>query len=248
MNALLEVNGLGSRYGQTDAVRGVSFDVRAGEIVALLGSNGAGKSTTLRTITGLHRPFSGTVRFDGADITRAKAHDIVARGLGHVPEGRRIFSGLTVAENLLLGGYLDRRHRATVEERREAMYKLFPRLGERQEQLAGLMSGGEQQMLAIARALMNQPKLLALDEPTMGLAPIVAKQMMSVVRDIRDRGTTVLLVEQSARLALRLADRAYVLVAGEITLHGSAADLSKDPRVHAAYLGGDPPRPSDEAG
>jgi len=237
---LLEIRDLSSRYGHTEAVRGISFDVRAGEIVALLGSNGAGKTTTLRTITGLHRASSGAVRFGGEDISRCKAHEIVARGLGHVPEGRRIFASLSVAENLLLGGYLKRRDRALVDARRDAICALFPRLGERREQLAGLLSGGEQQMLAIGRALMNEPKLLALDEPTMGLAPIAAKQMMSIVRDIRARGTTVLLVEQSARLALGLADRAYVLVAGQIALRGSGTELAKDPRVQAAYLGGDP--------
>lgn len=237
---LLEVRDLVSRYGRTEAVRGVSFEVRSGEIVALLGSNGAGKTTTLRTITGLHRAGSGRVVFDGAEITRLRAHDIVARGLGHVPEGRRIFAGLSVAENLVLGGYLSRRERNLVDERREAVYALFPRLGERHTQLAGLLSGGEQQMLAIGRALMSRPKLLALDEPTMGLAPMVARQMLDVVRDIRDGGTTVLLVEQSARLALRLADRAYVLVAGEVAIAGPAAELAKNPRVQAAYLGGDP--------
>jgi branched-chain amino acid transport system ATP-binding protein len=240
MTALLEVRELTSRYGHTEAVRGISFEVHAGEIVALLGSNGAGKTTTLRTITGLHRASSGAVRWDGADITRREAHAIVARGLGHVPEGRRVFAGLTVAENLLLGGYLKRRDRSLVESRRAAIYTLFSRLGERREQLAGLLSGGEQQMLAIGRALMNEPKLLALDEPTMGLSPIASKQIMDIVRDIRARGTTVLLVEQSARLALTLADRAYVLVAGQIALSGTGAELRTDPRVQAAYLGGDP--------
>jgi branched-chain amino acid transport system ATP-binding protein len=240
MTALLEVHGLVSRYGRTEAVRGVSFEVASGEIVALLGSNGAGKTTTLRTITGLHRAGSGRVVFDGTEITRLRAHDIVARGLGHVPEGRRIFAGLSVAENLLLGGYLSRRERHLVDERRESVYTLFPVLGERRTQLAGLLSGGEQQMLAIGRALMSRPKLLALDEPTMGLAPMVARQMLDVVREIRAGGTTVLLVEQSARLALRLADRAYVLVAGEVAISGAAAELAKNPRVQAAYLGGDP--------
>jgi branched-chain amino acid transport system ATP-binding protein len=237
---LLRVSDLHSRYGQVEALSGISFQVAKGEIVALLGSNGAGKTTALRTITGLHRARSGRVEFGGRDITRAAAHRIVAEGLGHVPEGRRVFPALTVAENLLLGGYLARRNRAGVAARREAVYEMFPRLGERRGQLAGLLSGGEQQLLAIGRALMQRPRLLALDEPTMGLAPRTAQQVLGIVRDIRDQGTTILIVEQNAHQTLRLADRAYVLETGRIVLSGAASDLAQDPRVKAAYLGGDP--------
>jgi branched-chain amino acid transport system ATP-binding protein len=237
---LLEVNGLVSRYGKVEALSGLSFSVADGEIVALLGSNGAGKTTTLRTLTGLHRAHAGRVTFDGHDISGARAHQIIGRGLGHVPEGRRVFPALTVAENLLLGGYLSRRDRSVIGERRERVYEMFPRLGERRDQLAGLLSGGEQQMLAIGRALMHRPRLLALDEPTMGLAPQTAKRVLTVVRDIRDQGTTILIVEQNAHQTLRLADRAYVLESGRIVLEGRAADLAQDERVKAAYLGGDP--------
>jgi branched-chain amino acid transport system ATP-binding protein len=238
--SLLKVSDLTSRYGQIEALAGISFEVGEGEIVALLGSNGAGKTTTLRTITGLHRAKSGSVLFDGQDISRLGAHRVVALGLGHVPEGRRVFPALTVAENLLLGGYLKRRERQVVAERREQIYAMFPRLQERQRQLAGLLSGGEQQMLAIGRALMHRPRLLALDEPTMGLAPQTARQVLEIVRRIRDEGTTILSVEQNAHQTLRLADRAYVLESGRIVLSGAAADLAADPRVKAAYLGGDP--------
>lgn len=237
---LLEVSDLISRYGQIEALAGISFDVGPGEIVALLGSNGAGKTTTLRTITGLHRAKAGRIVFDGKDVSRLGAHQIVALGLGHVPEGRRVFPALTVAENLLLGGYLKRRERHVVNERRDEIYEMFPRLGERRNQLAGLMSGGEQQMLAIGRALMHRPRLLALDEPTMGLAPQTARQVLDIIRRIRDEGTTILIVEQNAHQALRLADRAYVLESGRIALSGPAAELAVDPRVKAAYLGGDP--------
>ncbi|MBO2454486.1 ABC transporter ATP-binding protein [Actinomadura barringtoniae] len=238
--SLLEISGLTSRYGQVEALTDISFEVGEGEIVALLGSNGAGKTTTLRTISGLHRAHAGRIVFDGADITRLKAHQVVTKGLGHVPEGRRVFAALTVAENLLLGAYQRRRDRTYVAARREEIYEMFPRLGERRAQLAGLMSGGEQQMLAIGRALMHRPRLLALDEPTMGLAPQTAQQVLKVVRDIRDQGTTILIVEQNAHQTLRLADRAYVLESGGIVLDGTGAELAEDPRVKAAYLGGDP--------
>lgn len=238
--SLLEVSELTSRYGQIEALAGISFDVGPGEIVALLGSNGAGKTTTLRTITGLHRAKAGRIVFDGEDLSRLGTHRIVALGLGHVPEGRRVFPALTVAENLLLGGYLKRRERHVIDERRGEIYEMFPRLGERRSQLAGLLSGGEQQMLAIGRALMHRPRLLALDEPTMGLAPQTARQVLEIIRRIRDEGTTILIVEQNAHQALRLADRAYVLESGRIVLSGPAAELAVDPRVKAAYLGGDP--------
>jgi branched-chain amino acid transport system ATP-binding protein len=219
-------------------LKGVSLRVEDGEIVALLGSNGAGKTTTLRTISGLERPRSGTVRFAGADITRQRAHRIVAQGLGHVPEGRRVFPGLSVEENLTLGGYLRRKDQHLLAERRQGVFGLFPRLAERRAQLAGTLSGGEQQMLSIGRALMTEPRLLALDEPSMGLAPGLVRAIFGVLARIRDRGTSILLVEQNARQALRLADRAYVLETGEVTLSGPAGELAADPRVLAAYLGG----------
>ncbi len=212
--------------------------MRQGEIVALLGSNGAGKTTTLRSISGLERPRSGRVVFDGREVTRARTHDIVAMGLGHVPEGRRVFPNLTVEDNLNLGGYLYRKERERLAERRQEVYRLLPRLAERPRQLAGTLSGGEQQMLAIGRALMTRPKLLALDEPSMGLAPNLVRAIFGILARIRRDGTSILLVEQNARQALRLADRAYVLETGQVTLAGAASKLAKDPRVLAAYLGG----------
>jgi branched-chain amino acid transport system ATP-binding protein len=234
--ALLEIDGLHTFYGSIEALSGVSLQVRDGEIVTLIGSNGAGKTTLLRTITALERARSGRVRFDGTDITRARSHTIVARGLRHVPEGRRVFAALTVAENLRLGGYLEHAGRAS---RLEHVYELFPRLFERRDQVAGTLSGGEQQMLAIGRALMTKTKLLALDEPSMGLAPLLVRMIFDTLAAIRAAGTAVLLVEQNARRALRLADRAYVLESGRIVLEGAARDLAEDPRVSRAYLGGD---------
>jgi branched-chain amino acid transport system ATP-binding protein len=191
-------------------------------------------------VSGLHPARSGRIVFDGHDISSCGAHEIAARGLGHVPEGRRVFPALTVAENLLLGGYLRRRERGAIDRRRERIYAMFAILAERRGQLAGLLSGGEQQMLAIGRALMSEPRLLVLDEPTMGLAPQVARQVLDVIRDIRLQATTVLIVEQNAHQTLRLADRAYVLESGRIVLSGPAGELAQDPRVRAAYLGGDP--------
>jgi branched-chain amino acid transport system ATP-binding protein len=235
---LLTVADLYTYYGHVAAVRGVSLHVDEGEIVALLGSNGAGKTTTLRTISGLQRPRSGTVSFGGADITRAPAHAIVAKGLSQVPEGRRIFAALTVEENLNLGGYLLRRDHAVVADRKQQVFELFPRLAERRRQLGGLLSGGEQQMLAVGRAMMNEPRLLALDEPSLGLGPVLVEAVGEVIRRIRANGTAILMVEQNARQALALADRAYVLETGRIVLQGPAADLARDPRVQNAYLGG----------
>lgn len=235
---LLTVAGLHAYYREMAALRGVSLHVDEGEIVALLGSNGAGKTTTLRTISGLHRPRSGTVSFGGADITRAPAHAIVAKGLSHVPEGRRIFAALTVEENLNLGGYLSRRDHNLVAARKQRVFDLFPRLAERRGQLGGLLSGGEQQMLAVGRALMNEPRLLALDEPSLGLSPVLVKAVGEVIQRIRASGTAILMVEQNARQALAIADRAYVLETGRIVLEGPAADLARDPRVQRAYLGG----------
>jgi len=235
---LLKVADLHTYYGQLAALRGVSLHVDEGEIVALLGSNGAGKTTTLRTISGLLRPRQGTVSFGGADITRVRPHSIVAQGLGHVPEGRHIFAALTVEENLNLGGYLSRRDHQVVAARKQDVFDLFPQLAERRRQLGGLLSGGEQQMLAVGRALMNEPRLLALDEPSLGLSPVLVKAVGEVIRRIRASGTAILMVEQNARQALALADRAYVLETGRIVLDGLAADLARDPRVQRAYLGG----------
>jgi branched-chain amino acid transport system ATP-binding protein len=235
---LLTVADLHAYYREMAALRGVSLHVDEGEIVALLGSNGAGKTTTLRTISGLHRPRSGTVSFGGTDITRAPPHAIVARGLSHVPEGRRIFPALTVEENLNLGGYLSRRDHQVVATRKQRVFDLFPRLAERRGQLGGLLSGGEQQMLAVGRALMNEPRLLALDEPSLGLSPVLVKAVGEVIQRIRASGTAILMVEQNARQALAIADRAYVLETGRIVLEGPAADLARDPRVQRAYLGG----------
>ncbi len=236
--ALLEIQDLHTFYGNIEALKGISLEVNKGEIVALLGSNGAGKTTTLRSVSGLERVRSGAVLFDKENITNIKAHTIVAKGLGHVPEGRRIFSGLTVDENLNLGGYLYRGDSALLRKRRRDVYDIFPRLAERRHQLAGTMSGGEQQMLAIGRALMTEPKILALDEPSMGLAPLLIKSIFSIVEQIRQRGAAILLVEQNAKQALNLADRAYVLENGKIVLEGEASKLARDPRVRMAYLGG----------
>jgi branched-chain amino acid transport system ATP-binding protein len=235
--ALLDVTDLHASYGVVKALSGVSLRVEPGEIVAILGANGAGKTTMLRTLTGLHRAASGTVRLDGQDITGWPAHRIVSLGVSHVPEGRRVFAALEVDRNLTIGGYLSRKDRVALADRRQRLYEWFPRLAERRSQLAGTLSGGEQQMLAISRALMNSPRLLAMDEPSLGLSPLLTRTIFSIVRQIRDQGTAVLLVEQNARQALRLADRAYVLETGRVVLEGNANDLARDPRIQAAYLG-----------
>jgi branched-chain amino acid transport system ATP-binding protein len=234
---LLDVTDLHASYGVVNALSGVSIRVEPGEIVAILGANGAGKTTMLRTLTGLHRAATGKVRFDGQDITGWPAHRIVSVGFGHVPEGRRVFAALEVDRNLTIGGYLSRKDRVALADRRQRLYQWFPRLAERRTQLAGTLSGGEQQMLAISRALMNSPRLLAMDEPSLGLSPLLTRTIFSIVRQIRDQGTAVLLVEQNARQALRLADRAYVLETGRVVLEGNATDLARDPRIQAAYLG-----------
>jgi branched-chain amino acid transport system ATP-binding protein len=218
------------------AVKGASLNVNEGEIVALLGSNGAGKSTLLNSVSGVIRPRSGRVTFRGQDITRTPAHQIVRLGVAQAPEGRRVFAPLTVKENLLLGAYIH--HGRAVTQSLDEVLALFPRLRDRLPQVAGTLSGGEQQMLAIGRALMASPRLLLLDEPSLGLAPLVVKAIFSTIREVNALGTSVLLVEQDARAALRLADRAYVLDAGEVVLSGSASELLVDPRVEAAYLGG----------
>ncbi len=236
--AVLEVRDLHVFYGNIEALKGISLQAEAGEVVAILGGNGAGKTTTLRTISGLLRPRSGAITCNGKSLVGQSAHSIVAMGLSHVPEGRRIFNVLTVEENLNLGGYLIRSDRLLVKERKGAVYALFPRLAERRMQLAGTLSGGEQQMLAIGRAMMSNPKVLMLDEPSLGLAPILARSVLRTVREIAARGTTVLLVEQNARQALAIAQRAYVIEVGRIVLEGAALELAKDERVQKAYLGG----------
>jgi len=235
---LLEVRDLRVNYGNIEALHGVSLDVARGEIVALLGANGAGKTTTLRTLSGLLRPRGGSVAFEGQPIVGLPSHRIVALGIGHVPEGRRIFGGLTVEENLRLGGYLLRRDAAALDQGIAQAYETFARLHERRDQLAGTLSGGEQQMLAIARALMLKPKLVLLDEPSMGLAPKLVRAIFEVIARISSAGTAVLLVEQNARQALRIAQRAYVLEGGRVALSGSARELAGDSRVRATYLGG----------
>jgi branched-chain amino acid transport system ATP-binding protein len=224
-------------YGNIAAVSGLTMHVMPGEIVTLIGSNGAGKSTTLRTISGLLRPRHGSAVFNGARLERTPADQIVRMGIAHAPEGRRIFPRMTVAENLDLGAFL-RKDRAGIAKDREYVLELFPRLRERIEQKAGTMSGGEQQMLAVARALMARPKLLLLDEPSMGLAPVLVELIFNTISTIREQGTTVLLVEQNALAALGIADRAYVLESGSLKLEGPAAQLANDPEIVRAYLGG----------
>jgi branched-chain amino acid transport system ATP-binding protein len=234
---LLAIEDLHVSYGSIAAVKGVSLHVKRGEIVTLIGSNGAGKSTTLRTISGLLRPKRGTLTFDGSSLTGMSGHQIVAAGICHSPEGRRIFPRMTVGENLDLGAFL-RNDNVEVAADKERMLELFPRLRERIAQKAGTLSGGEQQMLAVARALMGRPKLLLLDEPSMGLAPVLVDLIFDTIQTIRDQGVTVLLVEQNALAALRIADYAYVLESGSLKLTGPAKELAKDDEVVRAYLGG----------
>ncbi|MDP1720155.1 MAG: ABC transporter ATP-binding protein [Candidatus Nanopelagicaceae bacterium] len=237
MSALLEVDDLKVAYGSILAVKGVSLVVNEGEIVTLIGSNGAGKSTTLRTISGLLKPKGGTILFRGEHIEGRPGHEIVARGLCQSPEGRRIFPRMSVRENLDLGAFL-RTDKDGIEADRERVLELFPRLRERYEQKGGTMSGGEQQMLAVARALMGAPKLLLLDEPSMGLAPVLVDMIFETIVKIREQGITILLIEQNAAAALDVADRAYVLESGKIKMTGLASDLAKDEAVTKAYLGG----------
>jgi branched-chain amino acid transport system ATP-binding protein len=233
---LLELSDIEVRYGAIRALKGVSLAVEEGEVVALLGANGAGKTTTLRTISGLLRPTAGDIRFDGLPITALPAHEIVALGISHVPEGRRIFPQMSVLENLQMGAY---QRRGSVQEDLSRVFDLFPVLDERRKQDGGTLSGGEQQMLAIGRALMSRPRLLLLDEPSMGLAPKIVTKIFEIISDIREHGTTVLLVEQNAAQALGLADRGYVLEVGTVVMADSAASLLRDDRVRAAYLGED---------
>jgi branched-chain amino acid transport system ATP-binding protein len=232
---LLEIKDIHVHYGKIAALKGVSVEVGQGEIVTLIGANGAGKSTTLKTISGLRPLSSGRIIFDGKDISRMPGHRRVLAGIGQAPEGRGIFPGMTVTENLLMGAYA---RKGDLTKDLHEVFDLFPRLAERKSQAGGTMSGGEQQMLAIGRALMTQPKVLLLDEPSMGLAPVLVTQIFSIVQEINRRGTTVLLVEQNAQQALQVADRAYVLETGRIVKSAAAGELLDDPEVRAAYLGG----------
>jgi branched-chain amino acid transport system ATP-binding protein len=234
---MLEVKNLHVYYGAIHALKGINFHVEEGEIVALIGANGAGKSTTLSTISGLLQPREGSVTFRGENITMTPAEQTVQKGIVQVPEGRKIFATLTVMENLEMGAY-SQRNKAQFKKDLENVFTLFPRLRERQNQLGGTFSGGEQQMLAIARALMSNPSMLLLDEPSMGLSPILVEQIFEIVQNINKQGTSVLLVEQNAQMALSIADRAYVLETGEITLEGEAQDVLRNPNVIEAYLGG----------
>ncbi len=233
-DVILSIKDLKVKYGGIEAVKGISFDVREGEIVTLIGANGAGKSSTLRTISGLVKPAGGSISFKGEDITGMDPTEIVKRGITLVPEGRRIFADLTVLENLRIGAYL--RH-DSLKEDIEWVYSLFPRLKERSWQAGGTLSGGEQQMLAVGRALMSRPKLIMMDEPSLGLAPIIVRGIFEIIREINKRGTTILLIEQNANMALQTADSGYVLETGRITLSGTGEELLKNEAVQAAYLG-----------
>ena len=234
---MLRVENLAVNYGMINAVRGVNFEVNQGEIVSLIGANGAGKSTILRTVSGLIKPASGTLTYEGQNITKNNAQKIVQLGISHVPEGRHVFKGLSVRENLEMGAFL-RKDRANIEEDIQAVYDRFPVLGERQKQDASTLSGGEQQMLAMGRALMSKPKLLLLDEPSMGLAPIFIQEIFNIIQQIQAQGTTVLLIEQNAKMALSIASRGYVLETGKIVLSGTGQELLESDAVQKAYLGG----------
>ena len=234
--AMLEVKDLQVYYGVIQALKGISFHVNQGEVIALIGANGAGKTTTLQTITGILSPKSGSIVFEGKDLTRTPAHKIVEMGMAHVPEGRRVFADMSVYENLLLGAYT-RKDKAEIAESLASVYKRFPRLEERKGQRAGTLSGGEQQMLAMGRALMSRPRIILMDEPSMGLSPIFVNEIFDIIREVSESGTTVLLVEQNAKKALSIADRAYVLETGSITMDGKAQDLLNDEAVQKAYLG-----------
>ena len=235
---LLTVDNLSIKYGAMEALKGVSLSLEPGEIVTVLGANGAGKSTLLRAISGLVPAAGGEIRFQGTAVSRIAAYDIVQRGVSHAPEGRKVFSTLTVEENLNLGAFTRRNRRAEVTQARERVFGLFPLLKDRRRQLAGTLSGGEQQMLAIGRALMSTPRLLLLDEPSLGLAPILVHLIFDIIREINRQGVAILLVEQNAHQALELAGRGYVLEVGRISVEGSSADLKSDPRIQEAYLGG----------
>ena len=239
MDPILKVEGLHVYYGSIHAIKGISFDVREGEVVTLIGANGAGKSTTLNTISGLLHPRSGAVSFLGQGLAHTAPHKVVERGLAQVPEGRRIFLQMTVKENLEMGAYVRMGRDGGVAEDLEMVYGLFPRLKERRRQVAGTLSGGEQQMLAMGRALMSRPRLLMLDEPSMGLAPLLVEQIFDIIRNLNEHGSTILLVEQNARMALSIASRGYVLETGKIVTTGTGQELLDSPEIKRAYLGGD---------
>ncbi|MDL2310789.1 ABC transporter ATP-binding protein [Peptostreptococcaceae bacterium OttesenSCG-928-C18] len=235
--ALLEVSNLNVYYGNIHALKGIDLQVNEGEIVSLIGANGAGKTTTLQTISGLIRSGAGTITFKGKDITKERAHNIVRLGIAQVPEGRRVFSDLSVSDNVKLGAYTIRDSIENLKMDRKNFYDVFPRMRERKKQIAGTLSGGEQQMLAMGRALMSRPKLLILDEPSMGLSPLFVKEIFNTIKNLNEQGTTILLVEQNAKMALKISDRAYVLETGKISLDGDANKLAENPRVKQAYLG-----------
>lgn len=234
--AMLEIKDLSVYYGVIQALKGISFEVNEGEVIALIGANGAGKTTTLHTLTGILTAKSGSIMFNGTELTKTPAHKIVKMGIAHVPEGRRIFQNLTVLDNLKLGAFI-RKDKEGIANDLAMVYKRFPRLEERKSQIAGTLSGGEQQMLAMGRALMSKPKIIVMDEPSMGLSPIFVSEIFDIIESIRKDGMTVLLVEQNAKKALAIADRAYVLETGRITLSGRASDLLNDEKVKKAYLG-----------
>ncbi len=234
--AMLEIKDIEVFYGVIQAIKGISFEVNEGEVIALIGANGAGKTTILHTITGLLSPKKGSVIFEGKDITKVPAHKIVSLGMAHVPEGRRVFAELSVYQNLKMGAYT-RKDKAEIAQTLEMVYKRFPRLEERKNQLAGTLSGGEQQMLAMGRALMSHPKIIVMDEPSMGLSPILVNEIFDIIQEVSASGTTVLLVEQNAKKALSIADRAYVLETGKIVLDGDAKELMNDDSIKKAYLG-----------
>lgn len=233
---MLKITDMEVYYGVIQAIKGISFEVNEGEVIALIGANGAGKTTILHTVTGLIQPIKGSIEFEGKDITKTPAHKIVSLGMAHVPEGRRVFAQLSVYENLKLGAYT-RKDKAEIEETLKMVYTRFPRLEERKNQLAGTLSGGEQQMLAMGRALMSHPKIILMDEPSMGLSPIFVNEIFNIIQEVSASGTTVLLVEQNAKKALAIADRAYVLETGNIVLEGNANELMNDDSIKKAYLG-----------
>lgn len=234
--AMLEVKDIKVYYGLIQAIKGVSFEVNQGEVVALIGANGAGKTTILHTVSGLLQPKEGSVLFEGTDITKVPGHKIVSMGMAHVPEGRRVFANLSVYQNLKMGAYIQK-DKAVIDETLERIYKHFPRLQERRNQMAGTLSGGEQQMLAMGRALMSSPKMILMDEPSMGLSPLLVKEVFSIIEYCHESGITILLVEQNAKMALGISDRAYVLETGNITMSGSAKEMLENEDVKKAYLG-----------